>query len=330
MNYSQAIFGNDLNSITYANIEDYFTVNRDETLNLEFKSYPTTGSHADKEKSIIKAICGLLNSEGGIVIWGAPIETTDPQGNTSAVGALTPFSTTLDRDRLINKISSLITPLPVGIKVQKLDNGGESIFVIEVPKSSQKPHQYRNHYYIRLDGQTKIAPHYLIESMMKSVNYPVIRGHIRLKRIELQEGNTVLRFRHILYNTSQMINDIEVHYKFVAGPGTLLINGQGYVGFYENDTPILSYGRPISDDFSLVISRADLARSNNEVTIAFNFVGQKSPSKTSVYTYSLENRTLGPVTDESRYLIRKDENQRPTDVSTDSDDDKIESILSYQ
>lgn len=68
MKYSQVIFNQDLYTLTYADIVQFFNTEKEENLNLEFKSYPAEGSAQEKENSVMKAICGLLNSEGGIVI----------------------------------------------------------------------------------------------------------------------------------------------------------------------------------------------------------------------------------------------------------------------
>jgi Schlafen, AlbA_2 len=330
MKYSNIIFGKDLNDLDYDDIVQFFTIEKEETLNLEFKSYPTTGSNSDKEKAVFKALCGLLNSEGGIVVWGAPIEGENADNNTTAQGALTPFSTTLDRDRLINKISSLIIPLAVGIRVQKLDApNGNSIFIIEVEKSNQKPHQYKNNYFIRLDGQTVIAPHYLIKAMMKSIDFPLIRGHLRLKRIESDGNNFILHFRKVIYNSSKFINDLNLTFTLIAGPGTMIINGNPYSGFYNNSEEIISHGKPVYGEFTLVVPSSELIQHNNEIQIGLSFVGEKSPSRVTTYKYSLANPNLGAVADENIYILEKRENEMSTEVSNDSDDDKINSILDY-
>jgi Schlafen, AlbA_2 len=251
MKYSQILFGKDLYDLTYNDIEDFFNIERDETLNLEFKSYPAQGIHSDKENSVFKAVCGLLNSEGGIVIWGAPTEIRNAQGNTTAQGVLTPFDINLDRDRLINKISSLIIPLPIGIRVQPLnDANGDSVFVIEVEKSNQKPHQFKNNYYIRIDGQTKIAPHYLISSMMKSIEFPIIKGHLRLKNIELMQGGLNLSFRKIIFNTSKFNNEINAFFKIVT-PNTIVVGDDTYTGEISNTFDVFNHGRPIACDFNV-------------------------------------------------------------------------------
>lgn len=220
MKHSQVIFGKDLYDLTFLNIKDFFLTKKEESLNLEFKSYVANGGYTQKENAIKKATCALLNSEGGIIIWGAPIETQDAHGNKSAIGNLTPFVSEIDRDRLINILSSCIVPLPVGIRVQVLKNeADESIFIVEVEKSIEKPHQYDNHYYVRLDGQTRIAPHYLISALMKSSNFPVLKGHLRLKDIRNIGSYTLLSFRKLLFNTTIFNNDLNVNLRIIAMPG---------------------------------------------------------------------------------------------------------------
>lgn len=330
MKYSQVIFNQDLYTLTYADIVQFFVTEKEENLNLEFKSYPAQGSTQEKENSVMKAVCGLLNSEGGIIIWGAPIEVRDAQGNTTAHGALTPFATNLDRDRFINKISSLIIPLPIGIRVQQLnDANGNSIFVIEVEKSNQKPHQFKNNYYIRLDGQTKITPHYLISAMMKSIDFPIIRGHIRLKNINLVGNNIVLSFVKVLFNTSQFNNDINFFYRIVAVPGVIRIGDNTYAGDYTNNNlKIMSHGRPSRSTFQLIIPSPDLVARGQEVDVVINFGGEKSPSKISRYKYLLNNITTGNVSnDELPYLIEKNENELPSDVTNNTVDENINNIL---
>lgn len=141
MSYSKSTFGKDIFDLTYQDIELYFQDEKEESLNIEFKSYVAQGSYKEKEKAIKKSVCALLNSEGGILIWGAPVETRDADGNTKASGVLTPFSTSLDKDKLINILSSSIIPMPLDIKVSFIDDGsGYFVVIFEIPKSIERPH----------------------------------------------------------------------------------------------------------------------------------------------------------------------------------------------
>lgn len=326
MSYSKIVFNKNIYDLEFSDIETYFNTNKEENLHLEFKSYVPNGDYSKKEEAIKKAVCGLLNSEGGIVIWGAPIETKEANGNTSAIGALTPFSSPLDKDRLVNIFSSSINPLPLGIKVQVLKNANnESIFIIEVEKSIERPHQYDNRYYIRLDGQTRIAPHYLISALMKSTDFPVIRGHLRLKTITTNGNNILLHFRKLLFNTSIYNNEKNIYMRVVAHPGEIFVNGINETGIFNQNYPILSNGAPLMSNFILSIPSN---QNNQELSIIFQFGGEKSPSKSSTYKFNLNGGfPIGNVPDESIYITEKRENKLPSDVANNSSDVNIELLL---
>lgn len=324
MKYSSIIFGKDLYDLTYLDLEDFFLTQKEENLNLEFKSYAPQGAHRDKENVIKKSVCSLLNSEGGIIIWGAPIETRDPNGNTTAIGGLTPFNVGLDRDRLINILSSSLTPMPIGIRVQFLDDGNNNfIVVIEVEKSIERPHQYDNRYYIRLDGQTRVAPHYLIKALIQSKDFPVLRGHLRLKEIQVNGSDIYLTFRKLLFNTSQFNNDKNVFMKIVTFPGEIYVNQQCKGDSYSVDFSVLSHGRPTMSNFIIKLNATDLQRN---LKIAFQFGGEKSPSKISNYKYNINAHLIsGAVANENIYLVDKDENKLPS--VDNNDDDTINRLL---
>lgn len=325
MSFSTSLFNKELYDLEFNDIAIFFEENKEETLYLEFKSYVVNGDYSKKEEAIKKAVCGLLNSEGGIIIWGAPIEVKDAKGNTSAVGALTPFTSALDKDRLINILSSSITPLPVGIKVQVLKTPQEeSIFIIEVEKSIEKPHQFDNKYFIRLDGQTRIAPHYLISALMKSTNFPVIKGHLRLKEIRTDGHNVVFHFRKLLFNTSAFNNDINVYMRIIAVPGQIYVNNFLQGGIYNQTHPIISNGAPLMSNFILKVPAEQL---HNDINLVLQFGGEKSPSKMSTYKYRFNDGQIGNIIDESPYLVEKAENKLPSDISTNTVEQNIEILL---
>jgi hypothetical protein len=60
----------------------------------------------------------------------------------------------------------------------------------------------------------------------------------------------------------------------------------------------------------------------------FQFGGEKSPSKASHFKYRFSAQlTLGEVKDEQVYLIEKNENSFPSDVTTNSVEDNINILL---
>jgi hypothetical protein len=326
MKISNTIFGKDLYDLVYADLVAYFELQKDETLNLEFKSYVSAGDFHKKVDAIKKSTCALLNSEGGIIIWGAPNEVKDEHGNTSAIGDLTPFETEFDRDRLINALTASITPMPSGIRVQKLTNeDNTSVFVIEVEKSLGRPHQFKDRYYIRLDGQTRIAPHYLISAMMKSVDFPDLKGYVRLKRIEHNNAYFLLHFRSLLVNSSYLVNDTNVFETLYSGNGNLYIDGINYGNQHRSDFPIISNGTPFMNNFIVMLTKEEI---HEEIDIVFQFGGEKSPAKASNYKYQfLDNIPLGNVNDENIFILEKNENKFAFEISQVSFDDGIEMML---
>lgn len=327
MKHSQLLFNKDLYDLTFEDVTNFFGTEKEESLNLEFKSFHQKGDYAGKEAAVKKATCGLLNSEGGIIIWGAPTETKHPNGNTTAVGALTPFTSPLDRDRTINILSSTISPMPIGIRVQVLKNANdESIFVIEVEKSIERPHQYDNRYYVRLDGQTRIAPHYLISAMMKSTNFPVIKGHLRLKEIQTDGNNIHFHFRKLLFNTSIFNNDINIYMRIIVTPGHIFVDNVLQGGIYNQTYPILSNGAPLMSNFILKVPAQEL---HQDINLLLQFGGEKSPSKVSTYKYRFNGGQIGVIEDESIYLIEKSENKLPSDISNNTEDENIEILLNH-
>src|SRR5690606_36584573 len=132
-----------------------------------------------------------------------------------------------DKDKLINKLSSVLIPMPIDIKTIFLENEERnSVVIIEVPKSLERPHQYDNLYYVRLDGQTRIAPHYLIKALIQSKDFPIIRGHVKLKVINTDGSRIILTFRKLLYNTSHFNNEINPFYNLFVHPGQIILNKQ--------------------------------------------------------------------------------------------------------
>jgi hypothetical protein len=327
MTYSESILGKKIGDLTLNHIEEFFQTNREESLNLEFKSYPQQGKHDAKEYAVKRAVCALLNSEGGIVIWGAPIEVEKVNGYRSATGSLTPFSIELDKDRLVNKLTSSITPMPVGIKVELLTNkDGNSVVLIEVEKSLGRPHQFENLFFVRLDGQSRIAPHYLIRALMLAKEFPVLKGHVRLLSIEKDRQRILLNFRLLVLNSTQFINEKNFRYRLVADPGNLIIGANSYEkGFYDSKPDILSKGGPHTIKFRIDIQENMLPCS---MFIMLHFGGEKSPFKSSDYEYKFHpSSQTGIVNDETKYLIKKQENKLSTEISDATDEEIIESIF---
>ena len=172
MDYSQIYLGKPLADLDYSDVEKYFSTDQSETDQIEFKSYPPQGQSSvdDSLKGVIQSATAFLNSSGGLVIWGAPIgKVIAGKKEKVFIGDLTKVPLTVEKDWLISKISDKIIPLPMGIRVKLIAGPDSQVAVFEVDESPYAPHQTDNRYYMRIDGQSKPAPHHYIDALFKRV-----------------------------------------------------------------------------------------------------------------------------------------------------------------
>lgn len=314
IDYSTQVFGKSLDQLTYQDVVDYFVNEQLESTHIEFKSYSLAhGNFNSNLKGIKRAICGFLNSDGGIVIWGAPEGVADPVTNEKRFqGQLSPLPDYLEKDWLINKISDSISPLPVGIRLQAVQlSATENVYVFEVQNSEYKPHQFENTYFARLDGQTKPAPHYFIEALFRRISYPNIEAHIKFNEIGLQAitNEYYINLTIFLFNFSRLQNEENITYRLMTTTGRFhnrLHEAESY-NFVGNE-PILHFGMPCISNQVIVIPRNELP-DNCEVHLMLSYAGKKSPAKTSNYTLNLNNIDLGNRQNTSPVLISEEGNK---------------------
>ena len=325
MAYSKLYFGKELVDLTYEDIEIFFKEEREESDKIEFKAYvdDLDHNHKEKENKILKTICSLLNSEGGLVIWGAPVgKIIDLASKRKVfVGELSPVSKFIEKDSFINRITDSITPSPRGIEFVSLQNDNNFVYVIEVEKSNYSPHQFKNNYFMRLDGQTVYAPHHYIEALFKKINYPRLEGYVT---IETVSRNTALSkfsltINLFVFNLSLLQNEHALICKVLISDGlfenskyglqTKIYKGQKQL-LLDPAKSILFYGEPYQHTETIEFPFDSLSDLN--FNLSFFFGGKKAPMMVSEYTISLESIPLSnnynimfKHRNENQYLFEK-------------------------
>ena len=265
----------------------------------------------------MKSICAFLNSEGGLIIWGAPEgKKVNEKKEKIFQGDLTTISKSFEKDSLLNKIHSAITPLPNGINVQIIPYKDGTICIFEVQKSNYSPHQWANQYWMRIDGQSKIAPHHYIEALFKQIHYPNLEGYIKFLKYDLNNQNIrsiySLLIEVFLFNFSPLQNENNPLYTILCNPGKFAqITFEGSRLDFDNHQlirevirPVLHYGSPIMERYSIIIPADELYKNNYEVDLIYSFGGEFSPLKTSKYKLNL----LKPNQDLNANIISMEEN----------------------
>lgn len=171
---SEIVFGKPLNEIELSDLKTFFLEGQEESSILEFKTGEVVVD------SLYKEVCAFLNTEGGVIVIGAPREDKRKVGKNSEVvycqGELTP-SNFRGKDWLSMKISSNISPAPTGINIQEFITPEGNYFIIDVAQSITPPHQnsLNGVYHIRLEREAKHAPHGLVEAMFSKRQKPKLK-----------------------------------------------------------------------------------------------------------------------------------------------------------
>jgi hypothetical protein len=339
MSFISNYFGKEMDRLSYQDVVDFFSTEKEESDKIEFKSYVAGGDEKDKENGVIRSICGFLNSSGGLIIWGAPIGQTLP-GRTekSFVGALSPLSRRIEKDYFINRLTDLITPAPNGITFTRLENGGQYVDIIDVEQSNYSPHQFRNTYYMRIDGQTKPAPHHYIEALFKKITYPHLKGFIKIEEINNDGRSFFLRVSFIIFNMSKLQNEHNLFLRAVVTRGVIFnrsstnpdeygMAGHEFIKIRENGT--VYYNQPYRYTEWLKIDPTELNRHNSEFDLWLYFGGKDSPLKLSMYKISLDFTVPNPQ-NLNALIVKMEENKPFFEYSDDlgkTEEERLNEVL---
>jgi hypothetical protein len=309
MEYSKQLLGKSIRDVSYEDIVTYFSTDRKENELLEFKSFAHKGSEAQNWDPMLKGVCAFLNSAGGVLIWGAPKGVPGPGKEKIFQGAPTGVDPTFEKDMIVNKISSSIIPLASDFKIELLKGqGGGQVCIIEINESQYKPHQFQHIYYMRLDGQSRAAPHYYVEALFKRVALPNLEGFLQFEEPRMQNDSRGFRYELmitvIIANFSSTQNEENIYYKITSNVARWWIESwneksnpkpeNGMKNVVHTDVlSILANGNPFKRRYRFEFTDHEI-KNTSELLFTLQFGGKKSPPKYSKYqlTFDKENKNL--------------------------------------
>jgi|GEM_PF-636837 len=320
--YSELLFEKKLAEVTYDDVVVYFSTGKLENQHIEFKSYFVSEkakqqeSHKDREKAIIRTICGFLNSYGGIIIWGSPegkVVENEGVKDKEFLGALTPVPVNSPKDQFISKIVMSISPTPTGVFYHQIPcPEGGYIYIFEIERSLFPPHQYLDIYWMRLDGQTKAAPHHYIEALMKQVKHADIRGYVQNESSMTATRHGVVPFMLGIYNFSRYITAMNVSYSLICEHGIFFYHDeeinlatapQGKTDGNVLAEASLHYNMPFGKKFYIALPESS---AGSTLEIRLYIYADNSPMKVSTYQYQIFRSGSSPTPQIK--LIQKEEN----------------------
>lgn len=292
MDFCSSNFGKPLNILTVEDIERFFQTERLETDQLEFKSIHPSGDFSEKIAGVQRSISAFLNSSGGVIVWGAP-NGHKVEGRKEKVfkGDLTFIDRVLEKDFLISKLSDSIVPLPSNIRLNILESAGRCLVIFEIDSSSYSPHQFNGSYFMRLDGQTRPAPHHYIEALFKKISYPNLEAFLKIVKITKTASHLFeVKFDLIFFNWTPLQNEENLSYRIVSdgvfpnykNPNTI---DSYHLGGHEfrakNVLDVFHFGEPLQESFVIQFNLNDLKDQVARIHVTFG--GKLSPRKTSDY-----------------------------------------------
>jgi hypothetical protein len=339
MSYISQYFGKESQDLTYQDVVDFFAGEKEESDKIEFKAYVATGDEREKENGVIRSICAFLNSSGGITIWGAPVgQTIAGRAEKVFVGALSPVNRLIEKDYFINRLTDSITPAPVGITFLRLENAGQYIYILEAEQSPYSPHQFRNNYYMRIDGQTKPAPHHYIEALFKKITYPHLKGFIKIEELTNDGNRYYLRVSFIVFNLSKLQNEHNLYLRMVVTHGAVFqrsftspeaFNMGGHEFSKTDNVRTVYYNQPYRYTELIQLNPQELIQNGSQFEIWFYFGGKNSPLKLSKYTVRLNFNAPAPA-NLNMLMVNIDENKpffEHSDALGLTEEERINQIL---
>lgn len=314
MNFCQNYFSKDLDLLTESDLIHFFSSLQKETQYIEFKSSGETNVDQIFNKTLKPAVCSFLNSEGGILIYGAPREDRrNPDNPDNFKLRPYPINALGDHDSIIRKIADGITPMPIGIRLKEVEVEGGMLAVFEIQESKSKPHQTENIYQIRIDGQKKPAPHYLIEAMMKQVRFPNLECSLAFKGFINDSVGLVIFLEMILKNTSEFQNESDVFIE-VKCIGARLIKSDDF----KDLVPVLSFGLSKKQRFELKISMEERYKLPplHQIELVIFFGGKSAPTKISAFMISINKLGGQVINNDSIKISLRDENLSPSEYKS--------------
>lgn len=152
-------------------LNSFFAQNQEENIRLEFKSFDS----ANWKKGVSKAICAFANTNGGVIIFGAPQESTDnATGRKFSIGPLVPING-VEKDTIVRSMASNIDPPQNKVIYDFINVTGGSVAIIQVPKVEADPCMYiydkKNQYLWRNEAESVPAHHSYVSLMFRGARY---------------------------------------------------------------------------------------------------------------------------------------------------------------
>jgi len=154
---------------TIEDIDSLITTEVEEDIHLDYKAAGALDRKDDKKRTeITKDISAFANSDGGIIVYGVSEEDHKPQ-------EISPIDGRIYTKEWLENVIQQIQPRIEDLKIYpiRINDIGQSIYVVKIPRSSNAPHMARDkRYYKRFNFKSEPMEDYEIKDLYNRVSIP--------------------------------------------------------------------------------------------------------------------------------------------------------------
>jgi hypothetical protein len=161
-------------------------IDRPEDGHLDCKEWPA--KEKDAHEMLAKAVCGLTNSDGGVLVIGMRAKS-QRSGAPDVITDVAPVADTSQvRSRILTLVGNLVEPPIVGVETREIAETVDSksgFVIVFVPRSEGPPHRSRkdSRFYIRVGSVTLPMEYWQIEERFGSRPHPKLELHLEAREI---------------------------------------------------------------------------------------------------------------------------------------------------
>ena len=158
-------------SYSIEDIDSLITNEVEENIHLDYKAAGALDKEDKKRTEITKDISAFANSDGGIIVYGISEVDHRPK-------EISPVDGRVYTKEWLENVIQLIQPRIEDIKIHpiRIDDIGQSIYVVKIPRSSNAPHMARDkRYYKRFNFKSEPMEDYEVKDLYYRVSTPKIK-----------------------------------------------------------------------------------------------------------------------------------------------------------
>lgn len=149
-------------------IEDLIANEVEENIHLDYKAAGALDKDDRKRSEITKDVSAFANSDGGIIVYGVSEEDHKPK-------RICPIDGRIYTKEWLENVIQLIQPRIENVMIYpiRVDDIGQSIYVVKIPRSGDAPHMAKDkRYYKRFNFKSEPMEDYEVKDLYNRISVP--------------------------------------------------------------------------------------------------------------------------------------------------------------